>query len=90
MAERLRTVVEFGIKGSRVVENQIMPSLRSGKEMAYRLAYVFGGTPTWVHLRNQCSRKNPRVVWESSTHFVALSVLDGVDRGPAAAQYWRK
>jgi hypothetical protein len=27
-------------------------------------------------------------VWISITHYVALSLLDGVDRGPASSRYW--
>jgi hypothetical protein len=35
-------------------------------------------------------RYSRRMTWKSKTHFVAVSKLDGVPRGPAAADLWRK
>jgi hypothetical protein len=35
-------------------------------------------------------KNEPRKTWTSCLHFVALSKLDGVPRGAAAASLWRK
>lgn len=85
----MKCVLEFGVRGGNLSENTVLPSVKLGAQLAVRMIHVFGGQSQfvgdWI-----VKRGKPRMTWTSSTHFVALSVLDGADRGPAAAQLWKK
>ena len=89
----MKTVIEFGVKGGAYTENQVFPTIESGIRMACALVSVLKNDPlspsaspeNWRVRRDQ-----PRICWENSTHFVALSILDGVARGPASAKLWKK
>lgn len=90
----MKCVLEFGVRGGNYTETKIIPTQKLGAELAAALVHVFSD-PT----RNSLSargaqwklRKNtPRKSWQSSTHFVSLSLLDGEMRGPASAKLWKK
>lgn len=85
----MKVVVEFGVRGGRYFDNLVCDSARKGADLAYRLAYVSGRD---AQKRDDflVSRGQPRISWQSATHFVSVSVLDGVARGPAACKLWVK
>lgn len=84
----MKCVLEFGRKGGACVENTIIPTLKLGSRLTQDLIWVLSDRLTFMKLK--VSRKEPRQTWENSTHFVALSIMDDVPRGPASAQLWRK
>ena len=89
----MKYVLEFGVKSGFHVENVILPSLKLGMQLASGMVCTFANdsfscTPQQWIPQHPVSVK--RMQWESATHFVALSKLDGVDRGPASAVLWRK
>jgi len=77
----MKTVVEFGVRGGRYCDCQIMPSAREGNRLAHRLAFVFGAQDT--DARFTVCRQSPRQSWQSATHFVSVSLIDDAPRGPA-------
>lgn len=85
----MKYVLEFGRKGGFHNDNIILPTLKMGMHLAASLVCTFENdafacTPQqWVDHR-------ARSTWESETHFVALSQLDGRPRGSASAGLWRK
>lgn len=89
----MKYVLEFGVRGGTHHENVILPTRKLAEEMARRLVAVFAndayatgsGPRDWLFAKG-CYR----MTWKSPTHFVAVSKLDGVPRGPASAGLWRK
>jgi hypothetical protein len=90
----MKCVLEFGVRGGNFTEVQIIPTQQLGAKLAAALVHVFSDpeydNPTarafaWIVAKNA-----PRKSWQSSTHFVSLSLLDGDLRGPASAQLWKK
>ena len=89
----MKVVLEFGVRGGPFAESIILPSQKLGAEMASNLVRVLSGNnDNSIGQNAQWNvRKNlPRVSWQSSSHFVSLSILDGEPRGPASAQLWKK
>ena len=88
----MKTVIEFGVKGGMHTDNQVFPTIESGQKMASALVMVFTNSNDSPIARKDwtVSRKMPRISWENATHFVALSILDDVARGPASAKLWKK
>lgn len=89
----MKCVLEFGVRGGAHVDNLIFPSARLAILTAARLVMVFTNDPhspsAYPH-NWKVNARNPRNTWTSATHFVAVSLLDGVPRGAAAAGLWRK
>lgn len=89
----MKVVLEFGVRGGPFAESIILPSQKLGAEMASNLVRVLSGNnDNSIERKAQWNvRKNlPRKSWQSSSHFVSLSILDGEPRGPASAQLWKK
>lgn len=84
----MKCVIEFGVRGGRLSETNVLATVRAGAKLATALVHVFGGEAQTIKGWT-VKRGMPRVSWQSSTHFVSLSVLDGADRGPASAQLWK-
>ena len=88
----MKYVIEFGVRGGAHTENLIVPTRKLAEELARKLVLVFTNDPhhhaaaptAWL-LPAHC----PRQTWQSSTHYVSMSKLDGVPRGPASANLWR-
>ena len=78
----MKAIVEFGIRGDRH-SSHVCESAKAAAKLAASLAHVFGmdgpnRDKYWTVKRNM-----PRLGWTSSTHFISVSLLDGVPRGPA-------
>lgn len=89
----MKYVIEFGVRGGAHTENLIVPTRKLAEELARKLILAFTNDPhhpaaapiAW-RLPAAC----PRQTWQSATHYVVMSKLDGVPRGPASASLWRK
>ena len=83
----MKYIVEFGVRGGAHTENLILPTRKLASDLARKLVLAFSNRPAaaW-HWPASC----PRMYWQSPTHYVAVSKLDGVPRGPASATLWRK
>ena len=89
----MKYVLEFGERGGAHVENQIIPTRKLAEELARRLVMVFTNDPHAISASNRdwlFDKHCKRMTWKNATHFVAVSKLDGILRGPASAQLWRK
>ncbi len=89
----MKTVLEFGVRGGQFAESIILPSQGCGAQMASHLVRVFSNNQQHTYADKKQWRvwsDMPRRSWTSSTHFVALSILDGKPRGSASAQLWKK
>lgn len=84
----MRAIVEFGVRGERCSQH-VFPTAKAAGEFAAKLSYVFGRDRScWQGTADpsksedfRVSRRSPRVSWQSSTHYVSVSLLDGVPRG---------
>lgn len=89
----MKCVVEFGVRGGAHTESLTLPNQKLASQLARGLVAAFTND---VHSKGatqddwDMSRFEWRRSWQSATHFVALSKLDGVPRGPASAGLWRK
>ena len=89
----MKDCVEFGVRGGAHTENQIMSTRDQAERLARSLVAVFENDPhangatarDWLF-----SKHDTRMTWQSETHFIAVSKLDGIPRGPASAGLWRK
>lgn len=89
----MKYVIEFGVRGGAHTENLILPTRKLASDLARKLVLAFSNNPhhpaaapiAW-HWPSSC----PRMYWQSPTHYVAVSKLDGVPRGPASETLWRK
>lgn len=101
----MKYVLEFGILGGHHCGEIVIPTKQLAMRLASGISHVFDGEHTRkdsVLIENptaiSASRAKfwdmasncPRLSWSDSCHFVSLSRLDGVDRGPASANLWRK
>lgn len=86
----MKYVVEFGVRGGAHTDNLVVPTQKLAKELANNLVMVFSNDPSnkefWAFAKG---RKVQRSSWTSSTHFVSVSPLDGVMRGPASNELWK-
>lgn len=88
----MKYCLEFGVKGGAHTDNCILSTIKESSKVAASLVYVL--TKNYPDaLTNakewKVNKRVPRVTWENSTHFVALSILDGIPRGPASAKLWK-
>jgi hypothetical protein len=95
----MKYVLEFGVRGGAHADNVVIPTRKLAEKLAANMVFIlsnsdgqariqgdmFSSTKTW-----KLTPSTPRVSWQSSTHFVSLSILDGVARGPAAAKLWKR
>ena len=89
----MKYILEFGNRGGAHVDNVEIPSLKLAQKLARCLVMTFtndchatGATQKdWEFPRGVV-----RAVWKDANHFVAVSKLDGIPRGPAANNAWRK
>jgi len=83
----MRAIVEFGVRGGNH-SSFVCSSAQQAAKLACKMSYVFGREHAiWSDF--QVKRNMPRRSWQSSTHFVSVSILDGVPRGSDTAS-WRK
>jgi hypothetical protein len=88
----MKYCVEFGVRGGAHTENQVMHTRDQAERLARSLVAVFENNP---HANGATARDwfftkhDKRMTWQSETHFVAVSKLDGAPRGPASAALWR-
>lgn len=84
----MKYVIEFGQRKGLHVDNMIVPTKALAERLVHNLQMVFSQEhpqkDTW-----KFGPKDFRKMWFSDTHFIALSKLDGLDRGPASASLWR-
>jgi hypothetical protein len=86
----MKYVVEFGVRGGAHTDNLIVPTQKLAKELANRLVMVFTNDPHCDQFQDFAKgRSVRRASWTSSTHFVSVSPLDGVMRGPASNALWK-
>lgn len=86
----MKYVVEFGVRGGAHTDNLVVPTQKLAKELAHSLVMVFLNDPCTQEFRDFAKgRKVHRAGWTSSTHFVSISALDGVSRGPASTELWK-
>lgn len=86
----MKYVVEFGVRGGAHTDNLVVPTQKLAKELAHSLVTVFLNNPYTPDFREFAKgRKVQRVAWNNDTHFVSISPLDGVARGPASATLWK-
>lgn len=89
----MQYVVEFGVRGGAHTDTLVVPTRKLAEELARKLVLAFTNDPhhpaaapmSW-RAPNAC----PRQSWQSATHYICVSKLDGVARGPASAILWRK
>lgn len=89
----MKYVIEFGVRGGAHTESLIVPTRKLAERLARNLVMVFKNDPHADGARACDWRLTPeceRQTWQSATHFVSASKLDGVMRGPASAVLWRK
>ena len=86
----MKYVVEFGVRGGAHADNFVVPTQKLAKQLAQHLVMVFTNDPHCDQFRDYAKgREIRRASWTSSTHFVSVSPLDGVMRGPASASLWK-
>jgi hypothetical protein len=77
----MKAIVEFGVRGGKHTKH-VCPNAKQAANLAASMAFVFGETcGASRESYFDVSRSSPRVSWQSSTHFVSVSLLDGVPRG---------
>ena len=90
----MECVLEFGVRGGNFTEVQVIPTQQLGAKLAAALVHVFSDpdreAPSARAITWELRKDMPRKSWQSSTHFVSLSILDSEMRGPASAQLWKK
>jgi len=88
----MKYCLEFGVRGGAHVENQIIPTQKLAEQLARRLVMTYTNDPHASGARSNdwlFDRHCARMTWQNKTHFVAITRLDGVLRGPASAALWR-
>ena len=89
----MKYVLEFGVRGGAHTENLIVPTRKLAQEMARKLVLVFTNDPhhsAAAPVAWEMPPSCPRQTWQSPTHYISMSKLDGIPRGPASAGLWRK
>ena len=89
----MKCVLEFGVRGGQCHENAVIPTIKLAQELAYNIQRVLTnnageGYNTLKGWKLKVDR--PRISWQSSTHYVSITLLDDVPRGPASAYLWKK
>lgn len=83
----MKYVLEFGNRGGLHTSAEIINTKKCAVKLARSLVMVL--TNSHPNVDFNVNKANPRISWSNSTHFVALSVLDGVPRGCASNQLWK-
>lgn len=84
----MKAVLEFGIRGGYHTDNLVIPSAKLAASLAKAIAQAL--------MDEECTtcflvaRTQPRISLTSSKHFVSVTLLDGVARGPASTDLWRQ
>ena len=86
----MKAVLEFGVRGGYHTDNVILPNAKLAQQIALNIARSYGGPDTLTLSDFRVGVKCSRASWSSSTHFVSVSALDGVMRGPASSTLWKK
>ena len=89
----MKAVIEFGNRGGAHIENLVLPSVKLAIKTACAIGMMLTNDPFGIPARNGywvVNKNHPRATWQSETHFIAVSILDGVERGCASAGLWRK
>lgn len=89
----MKCVLEFGVRGGQLTESVILDTQKLGAQLAANLVRVFTNkqdNPMAKMDQWKVRKDLPRKSWQSSTHFVSLTVLDGKPRGCASASLWKK
>lgn len=87
----MKTVLEFGVKGGSHIDNLIFPTEKLAARTAAAIVNMIENDPCASHEPAWYGGKGfARSSWESETHFVAMTRLDGRLRGSASAALWRK
>jgi hypothetical protein len=85
----MKTVIEFGVRGGYHIDNIVLPSVKVAMQTAAAIVSTLdsrGVRPQYFAV----NRAVPRATWQNRTHFVAVSILDGVPRGAASQALWKK
>lgn len=84
-------VLEFGKRGRAHTDNIVFSTELAARQVAANFVRCVGGiydrganSHDW-YMTKGIYRKS----WQGPEHFVAISLLDGVMRGPAATKLWR-
>ena len=90
----MKYIVEFGKKGGFHASETIkIHNMKEAAKLASSLVLVFtqdNSIPKTIQQTWYFARHESRITWDNDTHYVAVSKLDGIDRGPASAHLWRK
>ena len=86
----MKAILEFGRRGGRHVDNLVFPSKKLALQTADALVMVFSEEPGSKRTRFRLDPTQPRATWQSATHFVSVTVFDGVLRAPASAELWKE
>lgn len=88
----MKVVLKFGVRAGRFSESIILPTQSLAAQMAANMVRVFSNGADKMGWKAQWNvRKDlPGKSWQSSSHFVSLSILDDEPRGPASAQLRKK
>lgn len=87
----MECVVEFGLRGGPHTEAVVMATIADAEHLAAALVAVFENgyeCPGTIASDWRITKGVARLSWQSPTHFVGVSRLDGVPRGPLSAQLW--
>ena len=86
----MKYVLEFGRVGGAHVDNVVVPTLHLAEQLARAIAGSYANDATLAGGRAWTFGKyTVRKTWTDHQFFVAVSKLDGVPRGPAAALLWK-
>ena len=89
----MKVILEFGNRGGAHTDNLIFPNAKLAIKTACAIIMTLNNDPYTIGANNGywlLNSKHPRATWQSETHFVAVSILDGIERGCATASLWRK
>lgn len=87
----MRYVIEFGCRKGAYTENlQLQTSSLAARTAAAFIRGVINSVsaPGTSESDWKMPKDVVRLAWQSPTHFLALSKLDGVMRGPASTKLW--
>ena len=90
---QMKFMLEFGNRGGAHTDNVVLPTEKLAVGMAARLVMVFQNDPHAIGASTQSwwfPRNHRQATWQSATHFVALTKLDGRNTGGKAGALWRK
>lgn len=89
----MKYCLEFGTRGGFHVDNVVISSYETARKLAAGMVGTLSNSSD-MSGASACEWQFPRgasrICWRTRTHFVALSKMDGKDRGAAAAYLWRK